>query len=184
VGKREIPILDLSPDQSQEWAMTHWNIIKNSYSKAGFWSEVSVWLEPLLATKWQKLVDLNLEAIQQVAKFLEIDTPTLRTSELPEEVKQTLGFRSERNLNICQHFGAKTYVSGQAARDYNDEQAFASAGIRLEYVQFNHPVYPQLGEGFIPGLSIIDLLFNCGPKSRQVLFSLDEVTPIEGVSKL
>ena len=183
VGKKEIPILDLSPDRSQEWGMRHWNIIKNSYSKAGYWSEVAVWLEPLVKAKWEKLVDVNLEAIRQVTRFLGIDTPTLRTSEFPKEVKRTAGTGSVRNLSICQYLGAKTYVSGQGARNYNDEEAFASAGIRLEYIQINHLVYPQLGEGFIPGLSILDLLFNCGPKSRKVLFGLDEVTPIEGVSK-
>jgi|SoiMetStandDraft_2_1073263.scaffolds.fasta_scaffold37094_2 hypothetical protein len=184
VGKKEVPIVDLSPDQSQDWGIRQWNIIKNSYSKAAFWSEVAGWLKPFLKTRWQTLVELNLEAIEEVAGLLGIKTPMVRTSEFPEELKRALGSGSERNLRICQYLGAKTYVSGQAARDYNDDQAFASAGIRLEYVQFNHPVYLQLGEGFIPGLSVIDLLFNCGSKSTQVLFSLDQVTPIEGVSKL
>jgi len=183
VGKREVPIVTLSPDPLQDWGMRQWNIIKNSYSKAAFWSEIAGWLKPLLKTRWQTLVDLNLEALNEVAGLLEIGTPMVRTSEFPEGLKRALGSGSVRNLGICQYLGAKTYVSGQGARDYNDEQAFASAGIRLEYVQFNHPVYPQLGEGFIPELSIIDLLFNCGPKSRQVLFSLDEVTHIEEVSR-
>jgi WbqC-like protein family len=177
VGKREVPILALSPDPSQDWRTRHWNIIKNSYSKAAFWSEIAGWLKPLLKTRWQTLVDLNLEALKEVACLLGIGTPMVRTSEFPEGLKRALGSGSERNLRVCQYLGAKTYVSGQAARDYNDEQAFALAGIRLEYVEFNQPVYPQLGEGFIPGLSIIDLLFNCGSKSRQVLFSFDEATP-------
>jgi len=170
VGKREVPISGLSPDPSQDWGTRQWNIIKNSYSKAVFWSEVALWLKPLLTTRWQTLVDLNIEAIREVAGLLEIATPILRTSEFPEGIKRTLGSGSARNLEICQYLGAKTYVSGQAARDYNDEQAFASAGISLEYLRFKHPIYPQTGEGFIPGLSIIDLLFNCGPKSKQLLF--------------
>jgi WbqC-like protein family len=171
VGKREIPILSLSPDPSQDWGMHHWNIIKNSYSKAAFWSEVAGWVKPLLRTRWQTLVDLNLQALKEVAGLLGIETPMVRTSEFPEGLKKTFGSGSVRNLQICQYLGAKTYVSGQQARDYNDEQAFAAAGISLEYVTFNHPIYPQIGEGFIPGLSIIDLLFNCGPKkSREVLF--------------
>jgi hypothetical protein len=169
VGKREVPIVRLSPDPSQDWGMRQWNVLKNSYSKAAFWSEVALWLEPLLKTRWQKLVDLNLEGIMKVAGLLGIKTPILRTSEFPEEVKRGLGTGSARNLDICRYVGATTYVSGQGARDYNDEQAFASAGIRLDYVKFNHPVYPQMGEGFIPGLSVIDLLFNCGPNSKQIL---------------
>jgi hypothetical protein len=169
VGKREVPIVDLSPDPSQDWGVRQWNIIKTSYSKAAFSSEVALWLEPLLRTRWQTLVDLNLEGIRKIAGLLGIETPMLRSSEFPDGLKRTLGAGSARNLGICQYLAAKTYISGQGARDYNDEKAFAAAGINLEYVTYNHPVYPQTGEGFIPGLSIIDLLFNCGPKSREVL---------------
>jgi hypothetical protein len=172
VGKREVPILGLSPDCSQDWGMRHWNVIKNSYSKSKFWSEVAPWLKPLLKTKWQKLVDLNLQGIREIATVLGIATPLLRTSGLPEGVRRTLGSGSMRNVRICQYLGAGTYVSGQGARDYNQEQAFAAAGISLEYVAFEHPVYPQAGEGFVPGLSVLDLLFNCGPQSKQLLFNL------------
>ena len=169
VGKREVPILVLSPDVSQDWGARHWNMIKNSYAKSAFWSDVTSWLEPLLKTRWQTLVDLNLRGIREVADRLGIATPLLRTSALPEGLRRTLGSGSLRNLQICQYLGAETYVSGQGARDYNEEQAFAAAGISLEYVTFEHPVYPQSGAGFVPGLSVVDLLFNCGPESRQVL---------------
>jgi hypothetical protein len=172
VGKREVPILVLSPDPSQDWGMRHWNIIKNSYSKCAFWSEVAPWLKPLLKTKWQTLVDLNLQGIKEVAGLLGITTPLFRTSALPEGLRRTLGSGSVRNLQICRYLGAKTYVSGLSARDYNEEQSFTAAGIRLEYVTFEHPVYPQSGEGFFSGLSVLDLLFNCGPESKQVLFGL------------
>ena len=180
VGKKQVPIVDLAPDRSQDWGIRQWNMIKNSYFKTAFWSEVAGWLQPLLKTKWQTLAELNLEAIEEVAGMLGIETQMVRTSEFPDGFKKALGSGSVRNLQICQYFGAKTYVSGQQARDYNDEQAFASAGIGLEYLTFNHPIYPQIGEGFIPGLSIIDLLFNCGPKSRDVLFGGHR--PMEGLS--
>lgn len=170
VGKKEVPILALSPDPSQDWGARHRNIIKNSYSKSAFWSEVAPWLEPLLKTKWQRLVDLNLHGIRDVAGLLGIATPLLRTSALPEGIRRTLGSGSGRNLQICQYLGARTYVSGQGARDYNEERAFAAAGISLEYATFSHPVHPQIGDGFIPGLSVLDLLFNCGPQSKKFLF--------------
>jgi hypothetical protein len=172
VGKKEVPILALSPDPSQDWRTRHWNIIKNSYSKCAFWSEVAPWLEPFLKTKWQRLVDLNLQGIGDVAGLLGVATPLLRTSALPEGLKRTLGSGSLRNLRLCQYLGANTYVSGQGARDYNEEQAFQAAGITLEYLTFQHPVYPQAGKGFVPGLSVLDLLFNCGPESKKVLFGL------------
>jgi hypothetical protein len=32
----------------------------------------------------------------------------------------------------------------------------------LRYQDFHHPTYPQLGEGFLPNLSALDMLLNCG----------------------
>jgi hypothetical protein len=170
VGKREVPIVVLSPDPAQDWGTRHWNVIQSSYSNSAFWSELAPWLKRLLKTKWERLVDLNLQSIRDVASLLNIATPLLQTSALPESLRATLGSGSARNLEICRHLGAHTYVSGQGARDYNDEQAFAEAGITLEYIAFQQPVYPQAGAGFVPGLSVIDLLLNCGPESKRILF--------------
>lgn len=169
VGKREVPIIALSPDSAQDWGTRHWNVIQSAYAKSAFWSEFAPWLKRLLKTKWEKLVDLNLQSIRDVASLLGIATPLVQTSALPESLRATLGSGSERNLEICRYLGARTYVSGYGARDYNDEQAFAAAGVKLEYIAFQQPVYPQAGEGFVPGLSVIDLLLNCGPGSKHIL---------------
>jgi hypothetical protein len=47
---------------------------------------------------------------------------------------------------------------------------FAAAGISLEFFQPPSPVYPQLWGDFIPNLSAFDLLLNCGPKAKEILF--------------
>jgi hypothetical protein len=72
-------------------------------------------------------------------------------------------------MNICRHHGGDTYLSGLGAQKYNDEEAFKETGIDLVYSDFEQPVYPQLWGGFVPNLSIIDLLFNCGKKSLEIL---------------
>ncbi len=50
-----------------------------------------------------------------------------------------------------------------------DEEKFKKNGIKLEHTNFIHPKYQQLWEKFIPGLSIIDLIFNHGPESLKIL---------------
>jgi hypothetical protein len=67
---------------------------------------------------------------------------------------------------------ADRYLSGVGARAYFEPEPFAAAGIEVLWQNFKHPIYPQLYGEFIPGLSSIDLLFNCGiAKSREVLRS-------------
>jgi len=48
-------------------------------------------------------------------------------------------------------------------------QKYDSRGIQVIFQNFKHPVYPQLFDGFEPYMSVVDLIFNCGEKSLQVL---------------
>ena len=83
------------------------------------------------------------------------------------------GFSTIRLVNICRHFKADMYLSGSGGKEYLDETQFRDAGIRVGYQDFVPPRYPQhwarSDEEFVPGLSVIDLLFNCGTKSLPVL---------------
>jgi hypothetical protein len=92
--------------------------------------------------------------------------------QLESELKQDFGVGSERIMHLCQYFEADVYLSGRGARAYNDENAFAQQGIQIVYQQFSCPVYPQLHGDFIPNLSVLDLLFNCGPESKTILMGI------------
>ena len=77
------------------------------------------------------------------------------------------------SLAICRAVGARTLLAGAGgSRRYLDAAAFARSGIQIAFHDWIHPEYPQAGTGhFIRGLSAIDLLFSCGPRSRQVLLA-------------
>jgi hypothetical protein len=79
------------------------------------------------------------------------------------------GERSERLVAICRHFGATKYLSGDAAQGYLDTNLFARHGIEVEWQRFVHPAYPQLHGEFVPFLSALDLVLNCGDDSLSVL---------------
>ncbi|HAP39067.1 MAG TPA: hypothetical protein DCQ94_04820, partial [Nitrospira sp.] len=52
---------------------------------------------------------------------------------------------------------------GPAARDYIVETVFAERGIQLTWFDYaGYPEYPQLWGDFTQGVTILDLLFNCG----------------------
>ena len=71
---------------------------------------------------------------------------------------------------MCKATGAKEYLSNEGAREYVDEVAMRRAGIRHRWLKFQHPTYDQgRNKEFLPNLSIIDLLFNCGPDSARIV---------------
>jgi hypothetical protein len=83
------------------------------------------------------------------------------------------GARSGLLLNICREVDPhSTFLGGLGgSRKYLDLDAFAQAGVGVQWQQFQHPTYPQCGEApFAPGLMALDLLFNCGPKGRELLW--------------
>ena len=82
---------------------------------------------------------------------------------------QAQGKATDLLINICRELGADTYLSGSGGANYQEEEEFRAAGIKLVYIDFKHPTYPQLYGGFVSGLTSADLLFNCGPDSRSIL---------------
>jgi hypothetical protein len=74
-------------------------------------------------------------------------------------------------IEICRYFDASGYLAPAAAAKYLNAGLFEKAGIELRTVQPRSPVHPQLWSDFIPDLTSFDLLFNCGPKAREILIS-------------
>lgn len=70
-------------------------------------------------------------------------------------------------------------MSGDGSSGYQDDAAFIEAGIDLVYQRFEHPVYAQRGlTQFVPGLSVLDAIFNCGfAGAAQLLESARRTEP-------
>jgi hypothetical protein len=159
-------ICDVELDMEQNWAEKHFRSIAQSYSRAPHFAEHRDWLENFYKQPWTHLAPLLNESTSYLLDALGIDTPLLFGSEMKVE-----GEKSELIQNLCKHAGATTYLSGPFGRDYLDAANFADAGIALEFDDYVHPVYPQMHGGFQPYMSIVDLLFNCGDASLQILRS-------------
>lgn len=163
-NKYEQSLLETKIDNSTSWKRKHLETIRCHYSKTPFFDLYFPWCEKVFNSEWNFLLDLSLETIQYLKGQLKINTPLLRSSELGGT-----GDKTERLISICKQLGATHYLSGESARDYISEKDFSKQGIELEYQEYQHPEYPQRYEGFVPFLSTIDLLFNCGDKSLDFL---------------
>jgi hypothetical protein len=157
-----------NPDEikTRWWGPSHFLTLRYAYRKAPYLDLYAPRLQQILEARWEKLVDLNLATLDFLREAFDIRTPMVRSSELQVE-----GARSELMLNLCKVAGANTFLGGMGgSRGYLDQEAFKAAGMGVAWQQFHHPRYAQCGTGpFLPGLSALDLLFNCGPESRNLL---------------
>lgn len=148
------------------WGRKAFLTMQYNYQAAPYYAHYARDLKNVFDARWDRLVDLNLYLLQLCRSALGIETPVLRSSDLP-----IAGAKSEMVLSLCKAVGADTYLAGMGgSREYLDVEAFERAGIKVVFQQFEHPRYPQIPDGgFASGLSVLDLLFNCGPHGRKLL---------------
>ena len=150
---------------SRWWGPNAFQTLRYAYRKAPHFEAYAPRLKAILETRWERLVDLDLAMLDLMREAFGIDTPIVRSSTLACQ-----GQRSELLLELCKVTGASAFFGGLGgSRQYLDHAAFAAAGMGVRWQEFTHPVYPQCGEGFVKGLSALDLLFNCGPRSAAIL---------------
>lgn len=147
------------PDHS--WQQKHWKTIRHNYCRAAHFKAVADELEPLyLQEKYTHLSQLNLRLINWICLKLGITTKISSSLDY-----QLIKGQTERLVNLCVQAGATEYISGPAARDYIDESAFADQNIKFVWFDYGgYPEYPQLWGEFVHGVTLLDLVFNCGFK--------------------
>ena len=148
------------------WGPSSFQTLRFAYRKAPYFEKYAPRIQKILETRWDRLVDLNKATLEFMLDAFEIDTPIARSSELGVE-----GARSGLLLNLCKAVRADTFVGGLGgSRGYLELDAFHKAGVAVEWQQFEHPRYVQCGSSsFIPGLTALDALFNCGPDAPALL---------------
>ena len=163
-GLGDLGINELGITKNTKWNKKHWNTIQGAYSKTPFFNQHSEFFEAIYSKEWDKLEPLLDEITNYLLDALSINTKTIRSSELdPKESK------SELILELCRKAGATTYLSGPFGRDYLDLIQFQEHGIDLQFQDYQHPTYKQINGDFLPYMSTIDLLFNEGSKSLDIL---------------
>jgi len=150
------------------WTKKHWETIRHSYSKTGFFMDYRELFEDLyLNCKEEFLSRVNFRFLEAINRVLGIETKISWSSDyqLPEG-------KNERLISICKEAGATKYISGPAAKDYLDESNFQQEGIDVEWMDYTgYPEYRQLFPPFEHDVTILDLLFNEGSNAKTFMKS-------------
>jgi hypothetical protein len=160
--KKKINEIEIS--NNTNWAEKHKNLLKENYQKSPFFNDYWDSIDSILSKKWEKLIDLNLEFIEFFCSVLELKTEKVLSSKF--NLNST---RSQKLLDICKNLNVTTYISGELGKKYLEEEIFSNAKIKILYEKFQHPIYNQFQGDFVKNMSIIDLVFNEGKNSKNIL---------------
>ena len=161
-------ICEVKIDNDSDWQKKHDRSLKVCYGRTRFFKDHFLFFEDVYTRRWEKLADLNIYIIKYLLKELKIEAHLYYESEVGTSLQGTA-----RIIEICKRLKADTYLSGFGGRELLEEEKFAPEGIKLEYQNFIHPVYHQRyiesEHPFFQYMSAIDLLFNEGEKSVNIL---------------
>lgn len=154
----------LEIDNAGVWSKKHWATLRQSYAKAPYFRTHEPFFEQLYGASWENLGDLCRALTSYLLDAFGIATPLVFSSDLAPQ-----GAKDELVLELCRKVGADHYLSGALGRNYLREGLFREAGVSVSYQDYHHPTYPQVYSPFEPYMAAVDLLFNCGPRSLEIL---------------
>ena len=151
-------------NQRVDWQTKHLRAMEMHYGRAAHCDRFLEGLREIYRRPWERLTELNLAVLRWLLDAFSIKTPLQSASEMSLRDDPT-----DRLIDICHAVGATHYLAGAGATAYMDRPRFEASCVRLEIQDFQHPVYAQCYEPFIPGMAAIDLLFTCGDDALQRL---------------
>jgi hypothetical protein len=150
------------------------NRFREAYRKAPAFSDFMPVLEDIIRCPAANLFEYIRYSIDKICSYLELKTPVIVSSTI--DCDHSLK-SAERVQAICKALGADTYVNPPGGRELYNKEDFARHGMTLQFLQPHLTEYTQLGDVFVPWLSIIDVaMCNASEQVRhQVLsgYSLD-----------
>jgi hypothetical protein len=146
---------EIAPDFNRDKLL---NQFKGAYRKAPYFDETYTLLEKIIQNQDRNLFNYLYDSIFVICDYLSLKTQITKSSEIniDHELKN-----QERVIAICEAVGASTYVNAIGGADLYTKEIFFDRGIELKFIKSLPFEYPQLGNAFVPWLSIIDvMMFN------------------------
>jgi hypothetical protein len=135
---------DIQVSCDTPWQELHWRSIVSAYNASPYFQYYDLDIEPFFNKKWKYLLDMNLASVQTIIECLGLKTSIVLTDDYLPQDQYIEDYREIIHPK----------------KDYGTDTRFQSVSYRQVFEQKH---------GFLPNLSILDLLFNKGPESLLVL---------------
>lgn len=167
-GNSTKSICDMEVIYSPAFPKKHISTIEQNYSRTPYFKKYFSELIEIYESGEMNLSLLNERFISWIAQSMGIKTRLVKSSDM-----LCRGKRSELLVKICKEVGASDYLSPPGSVGYllEDQEFFKEQGIAISVQNYEHPSYQQINPPFVPYASTLDLLFNEGDHSLEVIKS-------------
>ncbi len=164
MGLARINEVKCLPDR--RWLHKQMETIRHCYSHSPFFDEHFTFIKQLYSKIPQKLLDFNLQTIDYCFKIFGLKKNWLLLSDL-----SVTGGGTELIISIAKVLGADTFIAPVAGKGHYDADLMQDSGIKIRWLKFESPIYPQLWGDFKKDLSYLDIIFNYGPYAWKIVKS-------------
>lgn len=161
------------PKYELKWREKHLKTMEMNYAKAKFFKEVFPELRDVFMVDYPNVAALNIGINEYVAEKFGIKPKFVLSSDLDIHTK-----REEKVIDLTLAMGGTRYISGNGAKAYQVDSHFAEKGIELSYLDYKPITYPQLWKTFLPCMSALDFIFNCGYDFDFVLKEVEKLNAV------
>lgn len=168
-GYKEKALKDLELS-NPNWQKEHLNFFDSNYKKHPFYKEVLSEIIAFYEKPYNNLGETLFENMKLTLKLFGVKANVIRQSDLAYNKNVKKG---ELVIELIKAVGYNTYLSGKGATAYISDEEFERANLKVIYQGFTHPKYKQINSPneFVPGLSCLDFLFNCGLEEAQTILN-------------
>ena len=158
-------IADTVIDNTSHWTNKHFQSLVTNYARAPFFKAYSEYFQVVFSQQWDYLLPITTSMLEFFIRKLDITTSIIKASELGTFSDDP----TDRLVEIVSRIGGDIYYAGVGSKGYLDDETFKQAGIKVIFQNYQPVTYTQLYGEFIPGLSIIDTLFNMGEAALSII---------------
>lgn len=152
------PICEVKIETGGRWQEKHWRSFLYNYRTTLYFEFFEDTLRPFFEQTWEMLGACTCRSVELLAELFEVSTRITRASALPG-TPDSVG-------SVVREVDPDTLV---APKVFGEADALPDGVVDVQRFSYNHPTYRQNFEGFEPGMTAADLVFNYGPEGRRIL---------------
>ena len=151
-----------------QWRDQHLGLLRRSLAQAPFFGDAMALVERVYSIDHADIGHLARASLMSLVDYFGLGEATRFVDVVDLGIP---GTSSERVLDVVQALGGSEYVTGHGALRYLDHARFERASVRVRYMDYRRLPYPQLHGAFVPYVSALDLVANCGREGARYITS-------------
>lgn len=125
------------------WRHVHWNALKSAYGESPFFEYYADDIKPFFESRWESLYAFNADICRKMCELLDI----------------------EPDITFTDHYMTTEEVKDLGIDDYRDVIRPKHPMPDSDFVPRRYYQVYEQRHGFLPNMSVLDLLFNMGNES-------------------